>query len=76
MNARGRDNRGLFRSNVAKDLIFATRMALGLFALLSRLEARADYREITLNLLYAANEQRPPPYTEAELSLFLADHGQ
>jgi hypothetical protein len=34
LNARGRDNRGLFRSSVAKDLVFANRMALGLFALL------------------------------------------
>jgi hypothetical protein len=57
-------------------LVFANRMALGLFALLSRLEARADYREITLNLLYEPDEQRPPPYTETELSLFLTGHGQ
>jgi predicted unusual protein kinase regulating ubiquinone biosynthesis (AarF/ABC1/UbiB family) len=76
LNARGRDNRGLFRSSVAKDLVFANRMALGLFALLSRLQARADYREITLNLLYEANEQRPAPYAETELSLFVAGHGQ
>jgi len=76
LNARGTDNRGLFRSNVSKDLIFANRMALGLFALLSRLQARADFREITLSLLYGPGQERPPPYTESELALFLSGDRQ
>jgi predicted unusual protein kinase regulating ubiquinone biosynthesis (AarF/ABC1/UbiB family) len=69
INARGRDNSGKFRVNLPKDWIFATRMALGLFALLSRLEAKGDFRGLLLNVLYEPGEARPAPYTDIELSL-------
>ena len=71
IDARGRDNRGKFRVNLPKDWIFANRMALGLFALLARLEAKADFRGALLDVLYEPGEPRPAPYTEAELGLFV-----
>jgi predicted unusual protein kinase regulating ubiquinone biosynthesis (AarF/ABC1/UbiB family)/DNA-binding transcriptional regulator YiaG len=70
INARGRGNRGKFRVNLPKDWIFANRMALGLFALLARLEAKGDFRGALLDVLYEPNEPRPAPYTETELAFF------
>jgi hypothetical protein len=71
IRARGHDNRGKFRVNLPKDWIFANRMALGLFALLSRLEAKGDFRNPLLGALYEPNEPRPDPYTEAEVSFYV-----
>lgn len=67
--ARGRENRGKFRVNLGKDWLFANRMALGLFALLARLEARGDFRGVLLEMLYEPWEARPAPYSDTELSL-------
>jgi predicted unusual protein kinase regulating ubiquinone biosynthesis (AarF/ABC1/UbiB family) len=71
IRARGQDNRGKFQMNLPKDWILANRMALGVFALLARLEAKGDFRTPLLDVLYAANEVRPAAYTETELSLFV-----
>jgi hypothetical protein len=49
--------------------IVATRMALGLFALLARLRAKGDFRGPMLEVLYESGEARPAPYTDTELSL-------
>jgi predicted unusual protein kinase regulating ubiquinone biosynthesis (AarF/ABC1/UbiB family) len=69
INARGKDNRGKFQVNLPKDWIFANRMALGLFALLARLQATGDFRNPLLGVLYEPGEARPAPYTDTELSL-------
>ncbi|HEY3256606.1 MAG TPA: AarF/UbiB family protein [Polyangiaceae bacterium] len=68
---RGRDNPGKFRVNLPKDWLFANRMVLGLFALLSRLEAKADFRGALLDALYEPGEPRPAPYSETELRLLV-----
>jgi predicted unusual protein kinase regulating ubiquinone biosynthesis (AarF/ABC1/UbiB family)/DNA-binding XRE family transcriptional regulator len=67
LNARGRDNRGKFRVNLPKDYLFAQRMALGMFALLARLEAKGDFRTLMLDMLYDPAELRPAPFSESEL---------
>ena len=66
-----RGNRGKFCVNLPKDWIFANRMALGLFALLARLGATADFRGALLDVLYEPGQPRPPAYSEAELAWFV-----
>jgi len=71
VDVRGRDNRGKFRANLPKDWLFANRMVLGSFAILARLEAKADFRSALLDALYEPCEPRPAPYSDAELAFFL-----
>jgi predicted unusual protein kinase regulating ubiquinone biosynthesis (AarF/ABC1/UbiB family) len=71
LRARGRDNPGKFRVNVPKDWIFANRMVLGLFALMARLGAEADFRGALLDLLYEPGQTRPAPYSASELAMFI-----
>lgn len=75
IRARGHDNRGKFQVNLPKDWIFATRMALGVFSLLGRLQARGDFRTPLLEALYEPHEPRPAPFTDAELSFYFTPRG-
>jgi len=57
------DNPNRFVTSVPKDSILTLAcLRWGLYAVLARLEARADFRGSILDLLYAPGEERPEPF--------------
>ena len=46
--------------NVPREWVFAHRLQSGLYALLARLGATANWRARLVDLLYAPGETRPP----------------
>jgi predicted unusual protein kinase regulating ubiquinone biosynthesis (AarF/ABC1/UbiB family) len=68
-NATGFENRNRARMNVPKEWVFAHRLESGLYALLTKLGATANWRAKILDILYAPGEPRPQPFSEHELAL-------
>jgi predicted unusual protein kinase regulating ubiquinone biosynthesis (AarF/ABC1/UbiB family)/DNA-binding XRE family transcriptional regulator len=64
------ENRNRFRLTTPKHWVFTYRLNWGLYALLARLGARADWRTTMLDLLYRPDEPRPRPYSGSELASF------
>ena len=62
-------NRNRFRLTTPKHWVFTYRLNWGLHAVLARLRARGDWRSTILDLLYREGEQRPLPYSDAELAV-------
>jgi predicted unusual protein kinase regulating ubiquinone biosynthesis (AarF/ABC1/UbiB family)/DNA-binding XRE family transcriptional regulator len=63
------DSPNKFRINTPRNWFMANRTQFGLYSLLGSLEATANYRECILDLLYSPGEERPAPFTEAEIAL-------
>jgi len=61
------ENVGQSRMRMPRHFLFATRLLVGLVALLARLRARVDCRSVVLDALYAPGDPRPAPFTAAEL---------
>jgi predicted unusual protein kinase regulating ubiquinone biosynthesis (AarF/ABC1/UbiB family)/DNA-binding XRE family transcriptional regulator len=60
-------NPNMTRTNFTSDMVFLNQFYFGVTALLVRLDARLDYRGRMLDLLYDPDEERPPPFSAAEL---------
>jgi predicted unusual protein kinase regulating ubiquinone biosynthesis (AarF/ABC1/UbiB family) len=67
------ENRNRFRTNMPSEAALLPRLQWGLFTLLARLSATADWRGQVLELLYTPGEPRPRPYQPEELVLITAD---
>jgi predicted unusual protein kinase regulating ubiquinone biosynthesis (AarF/ABC1/UbiB family) len=63
------DSPNKFRMNTPKDWFLADRTLFGLYSMLARLEATANYRRSVIELIYEPGEPRPAPFTEAEVAL-------
>jgi predicted unusual protein kinase regulating ubiquinone biosynthesis (AarF/ABC1/UbiB family)/DNA-binding transcriptional regulator YiaG len=63
------DNPNKFRVNTPKDWFLANRTQFGLYSMLGRLEACANYHRPMLDLLYEPGEPRPASFAESELAL-------
>ena len=63
------DSPNKFRMNTPKDWFMADRTLFGLYSMLARLEATANYRRCVIELVYEPGEPRPAPFTEAEIAL-------
>ncbi len=67
-NATGFQNRNRARMNMPREWVFAHRLETGLYALLARLGATANWRRKILDLLYQPGEPRPEPFPEREVA--------
>lgn len=68
------ENRNRSRMNVPSEWVFAHRLDTGLYALLAKLGATANWRRKMLDILYGPGEPRPEPFSEHEVALLHAPH--
>jgi predicted unusual protein kinase regulating ubiquinone biosynthesis (AarF/ABC1/UbiB family) len=71
-NATSFENRNRSRMNVPREWIFAHRLDTGLYALLTKLGATANWRRKMLDILYAPGEPRPAPFADHEVAALQA----
>jgi len=61
-------NRNKARLNVPREWVLANRLESGLYTLLAKLGATANWRKKILDLLYEREGGRPPPFLEHEVA--------
>jgi predicted unusual protein kinase regulating ubiquinone biosynthesis (AarF/ABC1/UbiB family) len=65
------ENTNVARLNYPADMAFMTQLYFGLSALLVRLGAHVRCRDVVLDVLYAPGEERPLPFSDAEVAALL-----